>query len=80
LSKLLVVLLLAPSPVERQESEFSDLDDWMREADRVIRKSQEILDRLSPAALRPSELDRLRCAESGRAISGKRKATRRFPG
>ena len=42
--------LLVLSPVERQEFEFSDLDDWMREADRVIRKSQEILDRLSPAA------------------------------
>jgi len=43
------------TPLERTEFEFSDLDDWMREADQVIRRSQAILDRLAqdrPAAPR----------------------------
>ena len=35
------------TPLERKEFEFSDLDDWMREADQVIRRSQAILDRLA---------------------------------
>lgn len=35
------------TPLERAEFEFSDLDDWMREADQVIRRSQAILDRLA---------------------------------
>ena len=35
------------SPLTRKEFEFSDLDDWMREADQVIRRSQAILDRLA---------------------------------
>ncbi len=35
------------TPLERTEFDFSDLDDWMREADQVIRRSQAILDRLA---------------------------------
>jgi hypothetical protein len=35
------------TPLDRKEFEFSDLDDWMREADQVIRRSQAILDRLA---------------------------------
>ena len=35
------------TPLERKEFEFSDLDDWMREADQVIRRSQAILDGLA---------------------------------
>jgi hypothetical protein len=35
---------LVPTPLERKEFEFSDLDDWMREADLVIQRSQAILD------------------------------------
>jgi hypothetical protein len=80
LSKLLVVLLLAPSPVERQESEFSDLDDWMREADRVIRKSQEILDRLSPGGPSAFRAGSAPLRRKWTSDLWKRKATRRFPG
>ena len=32
------------TPLERKEFEFSDLDDWMREADQLIRRSQAVLD------------------------------------
>ena len=35
------------TPLERTEFDFNDLDDWMREADQVIRRSQAILDRLA---------------------------------
>jgi len=49
--------LLALSPRDRQEIELTGLDDWMREADQVIRRSQAILDRLAqpsrPSAVRP---------------------------
>ena len=49
--------LLALSPRDRQEIELTGLDDWMREADQVIRRSQAILDRLAqparPLAARP---------------------------
>lgn len=38
------------SPIEKEEFEFSDLEDWMREADRVIRRSQAILDQLAQTA------------------------------
>jgi hypothetical protein len=38
---------LVLTPLERKEFEFSDLDDWMREADQVIRRSQAILDRIA---------------------------------
>ncbi len=38
---------LVLTPLERKEFEFSDLEDWMREADRVIRRSQAILDRIA---------------------------------
>jgi hypothetical protein len=38
---------LVMTPLERKEFEFSDLDDWMREADQVIRRSQAILDRIA---------------------------------
>jgi hypothetical protein len=35
------------TPLQRQEFEYGVLDDWMREADQVIRRSQAILDRLA---------------------------------
>jgi len=38
---------LALTPLERKEFEVSDLDEWMREADQVIRRSQAILDRIA---------------------------------
>lgn len=38
------------TPLEHTEFEFSDLDDWMREADQLIRRSQAILDRLAQGA------------------------------
>ena len=38
---------LVLTPLERKEFEFSDLDDWMREADQVIRRAQAILDRIA---------------------------------
>jgi hypothetical protein len=38
---------LVLTPLERKEFEFSDLDDWMREADQVIHRSQAILDRIA---------------------------------
>ena len=41
------------SPLERKEFEYSDLDDWMGEADQVIRRSQLLLDQLAPAARPP---------------------------
>ncbi len=37
------------TPLERKEFEFSDLDDWMREADQLIRRSQAVLDGLAQA-------------------------------
>jgi hypothetical protein len=38
---------LALSRLEKKEFELTGLDDWMREADQVIRRSQAILDRLA---------------------------------
>lgn len=38
---------LVLTPLERKEFEFSDLEDWVREADQVIRRSQAILDRIA---------------------------------
>ena len=38
------------TPIERKEFEFSDLDDWMREADQLIRRSQAVLDGLAQRA------------------------------
>ena len=35
------------TPFERKEFEFSDLDNWMREADQLIRRSQAVLDGLA---------------------------------
>jgi len=35
------------TPIERKEFEFSDLDDWMREADQLIRRSQAVLDSIA---------------------------------
>ena len=37
----------ALSPMDRQEFEFSGLDEWMREAEQVIRRSQAILDQFA---------------------------------
>jgi hypothetical protein len=36
-------------PLERKEFEFSDLDDWLREADQLIRRSQAVLDGIAHA-------------------------------
>ena len=44
----------APSPIDRREIELTGLDDWMREADQVIRRSQAILDRLVQPARPPA--------------------------
>jgi hypothetical protein len=41
---------LVLTPLERKEFEFSDLNDWMREADQVIRRSQALLDRFAQGA------------------------------
>ena len=38
---------LAPSPAERKEFELTGLDEWMREADQVIRRAQATLDRFT---------------------------------
>jgi hypothetical protein len=35
------------TPLDRKEFEFSDLDDWMREAGQVIHRSQALLDRIA---------------------------------
>ena len=45
---------LALSPIEREEFKLTGLDDWMREADEVIRRSQAILDRLAQPARPPA--------------------------
>ena len=50
ISPPLVLEPLRLTPLERKEFEFSDLDDWMREADQVIRRSQALLDELALAA------------------------------
>lgn len=54
--QLRTALVMTPGPslrqslvltaLERKEFEFSDLDEWMREADQVIRRSQALLDRI----------------------------------
>jgi hypothetical protein len=44
----------ALSPIDRKEIELTGLDDWMREADQVIRRSQAILDRLVQPARSPA--------------------------
>jgi hypothetical protein len=41
---------LALSRLEKEEFELTGFDDWMREADQVIRRSQAILDRLTQPA------------------------------
>jgi hypothetical protein len=46
--------LLALSPLAREEFELTGLDDWMREADQLIRRSQAILDRLAQPARPPA--------------------------
>ena len=45
---------LALSPRDREEIELTGLDDWMREADQVIRRSQAILDRFVQPAGPPA--------------------------
>lgn len=45
---------LVLSPRDREEIELTGLDDWMREADQVIRRSQAILDRLAQPARPPA--------------------------
>jgi hypothetical protein len=45
------------TPLERKEFEFSDLDDWMREADQLIRRSQAVLDSLAQQHRAPPQSD-----------------------
>jgi hypothetical protein len=45
---------LALSPLEREELELTGLDEWMREADQVIRRTQAVLDRLAQPARSPA--------------------------
>jgi hypothetical protein len=45
------------TPLERKEFEFSNLDDWMREADQLIRRSQALLDRLARERRTPLRSD-----------------------
>ena len=45
------------TPLERKEFESSDLDDWMREADQLIRRSQAVLDRLAQECRTPLRSD-----------------------
>ena len=35
------------TPLERKEFEFNDLDEWIREADQLIRRSQAVLDKVA---------------------------------
>jgi hypothetical protein len=41
------------SPIERREFDFTDLDNWMRQADQAIRRAKAVLDQLA-IATRPS--------------------------
>jgi hypothetical protein len=41
------------TPIERQEFDFTELDRWMLEADRAIRRAKAVLDQIAIAA-RPS--------------------------
>ncbi len=43
--------------LERREFEFSDLDDWMREADQLIRRSQAVLDGIGQRRREPPRSD-----------------------
>ena len=45
------------TPLERKEFEFSDLDDWMREADQLIRRSQAVLDEVAQRHRPPPRSD-----------------------
>lgn len=45
------------TPLERGEFEFNDLDDWLREADQLIRRSQAVLDRLAQERRTPLRSD-----------------------
>lgn len=45
---------LALSRLEKEEFESTSFDDWVREADQVIRRSQAILDRLTQPAQLPA--------------------------
>ena len=45
------------TPLERKEFEFSDIDEWMREADQLIRRSQAVLDRLAQERRTPLRSD-----------------------
>ena len=53
----LVAEPLQLTPLEHKEFEFSDLDDWMREADQLIRRSQAVLDRLAQSVGRTPRSD-----------------------
>jgi hypothetical protein len=37
----------ALSPLERREFDFTDLDNWMRQADQAIRRAKVVLDQLA---------------------------------
>jgi hypothetical protein len=46
------------SPIERREFDFTDLDNWMRQADQAIRRAKVVLDQLAaPASSTPARLD-----------------------
>ena len=45
------------TPLERKEFEFNDLDDWMREADQLIRRSQAVLDEVAQRHRPPPRSD-----------------------
>jgi hypothetical protein len=46
----------ALSPIERQEFDFTDIDNWMRQADQAIRRAKAVLDQLAVPA-RPAPAD-----------------------
>ena len=54
------------TPLERKEFEFSDLDDWMREADQLIRRSQAVLDEPRTEASAAAAVRRRVIAEEAR--------------
>ena len=39
----------ALSPLERKEFDFTDIDDWMRQADQAILRTKAVLDQLATA-------------------------------
>jgi hypothetical protein len=47
------------SQIERREFDFTDLDNWMRQADQAIRRTKVVLDQLAaPGGSTPARSDR----------------------